>query len=107
MSEQIVFILYTYLQNMFKCNVYYRCSNWKNPPLEKTLPFTGAQNLCLQISNSEGGAQKNGYYHSLPYGKMYVPDLKPMCDLDLKTVLFEIKNPYRSTKNPYRRSVRL
>ena len=33
--------------------------------------------------------------------------LKPMCDLDLKTVLFEIKNPYRSTKNPYRRSVRL
>ena len=84
-----------------------RCSNWKNPPLEKTLPFTGAQNLWLQISNSEGGAQKNGYYHSLPYGKMYVPDLKPMCDLDLKTVLFEIKNPYRSTKNPYRRSVRL
>ena len=43
-----------------------RCSNWKNPPLEKTLPFTGAQNLWLQISNSEGGAQKNGYYHSLP-----------------------------------------
>ena len=85
----------------------HRCSNWKNPPLEKTLPFTGAQNVCLQISNSEGGAQKNGYYHSLPYGKMYVPDLKPMCDLDLKTVLFEIKNPYRSTKNPYRRSVRL
>ena len=84
-----------------------RCSNWKNPPLEKTLPFTGAQNVCLQISYSEGGAQKNGYYHSLPYGKMYVPDLKPMCDLDLKTVLFEIKNPYRSTKNPYRRSVRL
>ena len=85
----------------------YRCSNWKKTPLEKTLPFTGAQNVCLQISNSEGGAQKNGYYHSLPYGKMYVPDLKPMCDLDLKTVLFEIKNPYRSTKNPYRRSVRL
>ena len=24
---------------------------------------------------------------------MYVPDLKPMSDLDLKTVLFEIKNP--------------
>ena len=79
----------------------------KTPPLEKTLPFTGAQNVCLQISNSEGGAQKNGYFHSLPYGKMYVPDLKPMCDLDLKTVLFEIKNPYRSTKNPYRRSARL
>ena len=98
-----------------KCHIYathqkdfvLRCSNWKTPPLEKTLPFTGAQNVCLQISNSEGGAQKNGYYHSLPYGKMYVPDLKPMCDLDLKTVLFEIKNPYRSTKNPYRRSVRL
>ena len=42
-----------------------RCSNWKNPPLEKTLPFTGAQILSLQISNSEGGAKKNGYYHSL------------------------------------------
>ena len=42
------------------------CSNWKNPPLEKTLPFTGAQILSLQISKSEGGAKKNGYYHSLP-----------------------------------------
>ena len=30
---------------------------------------------------------------------MYVPDLKPICDLDLNTVLFEIKNPYRCTKN--------
>ena len=36
------------------------------PPLEKTLPFTGAQILSLQISKSEGGAKKNGYYHSLP-----------------------------------------
>ena len=35
---------------------------------------------------------------------MYVPDLKPMCDLDLNTVLFEIKNPYRRAKNPYRRA---
>ena len=43
-----------------------RCSSWKNPPLEKTLPFTGAQNLWLQISNSEGGAQKNGYYQDVP-----------------------------------------
>ena len=43
-----------------------RCSSWKNPPLEKTLPFTGAQILSLQISKSEGGAKKNGYYHSLP-----------------------------------------
>ena len=42
------------------------CSSWKNPPLEKTLPFTGAQNLWLQISNSEGGAQKNGYYQDVP-----------------------------------------
>ena len=99
-SDRLRFCLRNTLQQ-------FRCSNWKNPPLEKTLPFTGAQNVCLQISYSEGGAQKNGYYHSLPYGKMYVPDLKPMCDLDLKTVLFEIKNPYRSTKNPYRRSVRL
>ena len=33
-----------------------------------------------------------------------VPYLKPMCDLDLKTVLFEIKNCYRSAKNPYRRA---
>ena len=38
----------------------------KNPPLEKTLPFTGAQSLCLEISNSEGGAQKNGYYQDVP-----------------------------------------
>ena len=30
---------------------------------------------------------------------MYVPDLKPICDLDLNTVLFEIKNPYRHAKN--------
>ena len=45
---------------------YCRCSSWKNPPLEKTLPFTGAQNLWLQISNSEGGAQKNGYYQDVP-----------------------------------------
>ena len=43
-----------------------RCSSWKNPPLEKTLPFTGAQNLCFDISNSEGGAQKNGYYQDVP-----------------------------------------
>ena len=43
-----------------------RCSSWKNPPLEKTLPFTGAQNVWLQISNSEGGAQKNGYYQDVP-----------------------------------------
>ena len=43
-----------------------RCSSWKNPPLEKTPPFTGAQNLWLQISNSEGGAQKNGYYQDVP-----------------------------------------
>ena len=43
-----------------------RCSSWKNPPLEKTLPFTGAQNLWLQISNWEGGAQKNGYYQDVP-----------------------------------------
>ena len=64
----------------------FRCSNWKNPPLEKTLPFTGAQSVCLEISNSEGGAQKNGYYHSLSQLKMYVPDLKPICDLDLNTV---------------------
>ena len=41
-------------------------SNWKNPPLAKTLPFTGAQILCLEISNSEGGAKKNGYYDSVP-----------------------------------------
>ena len=75
-----------------------RCSNWKNPPLEKTLPFTGAQSLCLEISNSEGGAQKNGYYQDVPWGKMYDPDLKPMCDLDLNTILFGIKNPYRRTK---------
>ena len=40
---------------------------------------------------------------------MYVSDLKPICDLDLNTILFVIKNPYRSTKksltgaqNPYR-----
>ena len=45
---------------------YYRCSSWKNPPLEKTPPFTGAQNLWLQISNSEGGAQKTGYYQDVP-----------------------------------------
>ena len=32
----------------------------------KTLPFTGAQILSLQISKSERGAKKNGYYHSLP-----------------------------------------
>ena len=44
----------------------FRCSSWKNPPLEKTPPFTGAQNLWLQISNSEGGAQKNGYYQDVP-----------------------------------------
>ena len=43
-----------------------RCSSWKNPPLKKTLPFTGAQILSLRISKSEGGAKKNGYYHSLP-----------------------------------------
>ena len=30
---------------------------------------------------------------------MYVPDLKPICDLDLNTILFGIKNPYRHTKN--------
>ena len=30
---------------------------------------------------------------------MYVLDLKPICNLDLNTVLFEIKNPYRCTKN--------
>ena len=30
---------------------------------------------------------------------MYVSDLKPMCDLDLNTILFGIKNPYRHTKN--------
>ena len=24
---------------------------------------------------------------------MYVPDLKPMCDLDLNTILFEINGP--------------
>ena len=35
---------------------------------------------------------------------MYVPDLKPICDLELNTVLFEIKNPYRHAKNPYRRA---
>ena len=29
---------------------------------------------------------------------MYVPDLKAICDLDLDTVLFEIKNPYRHAK---------
>ena len=43
-----------------------QCSSWKNPPLEKTLPFTGVQNLWLQISNSDGGAQKNGYYQDVP-----------------------------------------
>ena len=43
-----------------------QCSSWKNPPLEKTLPFTGAQSVCLEISNSEGGAQKNGYYQDVP-----------------------------------------
>ena len=43
-----------------------QCSNWKNPPLEKTLPFTGAQSVCLEISNSEAGAQKNGYYQDVP-----------------------------------------
>ena len=37
----------------------------------------------------------------------YVPDLKPMCDLDLNTILFEIRNPYRSAKSPYRCSTRL
>ena len=36
----------------------YRCSNWKNPPLEKTLPFTGAQSVCLEISNLEGVHRK-------------------------------------------------
>ena len=30
---------------------------------------------------------------------MYVPDLKSMCDLDLNTILFGIKNPYRRAKN--------
>ena len=30
---------------------------------------------------------------------MYVPDLKPICNLDLNTVLFEIKDPYRRAKN--------
>ena len=29
---------------------------------------------------------------------MYDPDLKPMCDLDLNTILFGIKNPYRAHK---------
>ena len=33
---------------------------------------------------------------------MYVSDLKFICDLDLNTVLFEIKNPYRHAKNPNR-----
>ena len=35
---------------------------------------------------------------------MYVPDLKPMCDLDLNTILFGIKNPYRRAKMSYRRA---
>ena len=30
---------------------------------------------------------------------MYVPDLKPICDLELNTILFGIKNPYRHAKN--------
>ena len=30
---------------------------------------------------------------------MYLPDLKPICDFDLNTILFGIKNPYRRTKN--------
>ena len=30
---------------------------------------------------------------------MYVPDLEPICNLDLNTVLFEIKYPYRCAKN--------
>ena len=30
---------------------------------------------------------------------MYFPDLKPICDLDLNTILFGIKNPYRHAKN--------
>ena len=46
--------------------VVYWCSNWKNPLLKKILPFTGAESLCLEISNSEGGAQKNGYYQDVP-----------------------------------------
>ena len=44
----------------------YKLKPPKNPPLEKTLPFTGAQSVCLEISNSEGGAQKNGYYQDVP-----------------------------------------
>ena len=35
---------------------------------------------------------------------MYVPDLKPMCDLDLNTILIGIKNPYRCAKMSYRRT---
>ena len=53
------------MDSIYNVSVTFRCSNWKNPPLEKTLPFTGAFDLWLQISNSEGVAQKNGYYHSL------------------------------------------
>ena len=35
---------------------------------------------------------------------MYVPDLKAMCDLDLNTILFGIKNPYRRAEMSYRRA---
>ena len=31
---------------------------------------------------------------------MYVPDLKPICDLDLNTVLFEIKKFLQAHKKP-------
>ena len=61
-----VFVTLRTTQQVRRDKMKTRCSNWKHPPLEKTLPFTGAQIPSLQISKLEGDAKKNGYYHSLP-----------------------------------------
>ena len=51
----IFFRMYQTGEAVCNVSVYAGVVIGKTPPLEKTLPFTGAQNLCLQISNSKGG----------------------------------------------------
>ena len=44
----------------------------------------------LQISKFQGHV-KNGYYQGVDYSKIYDSDLKLICHLDPKTILFALK----------------
>ena len=63
---------------------------WSEPPLIRMVIF-----VSRFLSKFRGGTKQNEWYQFVAYGLMCNPDLRPVCNLELDTMFFVLKNLYR------------